>query len=298
MFAAACGADATSPDVPSAATTSTVATPVPTTPTAPPKDAGSPTPTGKSGTFTVLSYNVAGLPKLISSVTPEVDVKLISPKLNVYDVVLAQEDFAYHKDLISQLTLPYRTKHKGAGTVIDMGDGLSTFSKFVLTGEDRDKWQECNGLVSEKSDCFAPKGLLKTTLEFAPGLFVDVYNIHTDAGRVAGDVAARDKQVVQLNAKIAAESAGKPVIVGGDTNMKDVDETTLQSLLSGSNLTDACRKLSCPNPNDIDRVMFRDGAGVKFSVKEWKIETNFKDANGKELSDHEPVKVTLEWTAP
>jgi endonuclease/exonuclease/phosphatase family metal-dependent hydrolase len=252
---------------------------------------------GKQGTFNFLTYNVAGLPKAISSRHPEVDVKKMSAKLNAYDIVAVQEDFAYHDDLIAQLTLPNRTKPKGSGSIIDMGDGLNAFSKFALTGADRDKWKDCNGLLSEKSDCFAPKGLLKFTIELAPGVEVDVYNIHTDAGRTAKDAEARDNQVAQLNAKIEATSKGKAILVVGDTNMNQSDEATLQALLVGAKLTDACRKLSCPEPARYDRVMYRDGAMLKFTLKDWHIETTFRDSAGNELSDHEPVKVVFDWTA-
>jgi endonuclease/exonuclease/phosphatase family metal-dependent hydrolase len=104
--------------------------------------------------------------------------------------------------------------------------------------------------------------------------------------------------VAQLVAEINAKSAGRAVIVAGDTNMKTADETTLQALLTGAGLTDACRKLPCAEPDRIDRVMMRDAPNLKLAVKEWKVETNFKDAAGAELSDHEPVKVTLAWTVP
>jgi hypothetical protein len=301
LLVLACG-DADQPaDAPAEVPSSTSTTPRPPQPPPTGNDAGSDAPPvnpGKQGTLAFLTYNVAGLPKSISSRHPEVDVKQISPKLNPYDIVVVQEDFAYHGDLVAQLTLPSRTTPKGSGSLLDMGDGLNAFSKFPLTGEDRDKWKDCNGLLSEKSDCFAPKGLLKFTLEIAPGITVDVYNIHTDAGRASGDASARDKQMVQLNAKIAAVSAGKAVIVAGDTNMKDTDETTLQALLTGSGLTDACRKVSCPDPNGYDRVMFRDSAALKFKVKEWHKETTFTNTSGQELSDHEPIKVTLEWSIP
>lgn len=53
---------------------------------------------GSEGSLTVLSYNVAGLPNLISSSNPLVNTKLISPKLNDYDIVNVQENFAYNKN--------------------------------------------------------------------------------------------------------------------------------------------------------------------------------------------------------
>ena len=59
--------------------------------------------TDYDGYFNILSYNVGGLPEPISSSKPSKYTKLISPKLNDYDVVNCQEDFAYNNDLVSQL---------------------------------------------------------------------------------------------------------------------------------------------------------------------------------------------------
>ena len=42
------------------------------------------------GHFNILSYNVGGLPEPISSTKPSKYTKLISPKLNDYDVVNCQ----------------------------------------------------------------------------------------------------------------------------------------------------------------------------------------------------------------
>jgi hypothetical protein len=52
-----------------------------------------PKPPARRGTFTLLSYNVAGLPAQFSGSEPAVNMPLISPKLNAYDVVLVQEDW-------------------------------------------------------------------------------------------------------------------------------------------------------------------------------------------------------------
>ena len=58
------------------------------------------------GYFNILSYNVGGLPEIISSSKPSKYTKLISPKLNDYDVVNCQEDFGYNDDLTSKLEFP------------------------------------------------------------------------------------------------------------------------------------------------------------------------------------------------
>ena len=45
----------------------------------------------ESGRLSLLTYNVAGLPQLVSHSDPEVNVALISPLLNHYDVVLVDD---------------------------------------------------------------------------------------------------------------------------------------------------------------------------------------------------------------
>ena len=54
-----------------------------------------------SGSFTVLSYNVAGLPEGLSSApTPrDTSTTAIGQRLGPYDIVHVQEDFNYHANL-------------------------------------------------------------------------------------------------------------------------------------------------------------------------------------------------------
>ncbi len=111
---------------------------------------------------------------------------------------------------------------------------------------------------------------------------------------LASPDGARDAQVDQLNQAIAQLSKGRPVIVAGDTNMKGTDEATLQKLLTGSSLECACRTLKCPEPERIDRILFRSSATLTLSAKSFAVESSFVDASGKPLSDHEPVTATFE----
>src|SRR4051794_2341820 len=66
-----------------------------------------------SGTFTVLTYNVAGLPEGLSSSHPATDTPLISPRLAGYDIVDVQEDFNYHAAPYAGDNHPYRTATSG-----------------------------------------------------------------------------------------------------------------------------------------------------------------------------------------
>ncbi|HWS36426.1 MAG TPA: endonuclease, partial [Actinoplanes sp.] len=83
-----------------------------------------------AGTFTVLTYNVAGLPDIISSA--EVDRQAahtaIGQRLGPFDVVQVQEDFNYHAHLYAaDTTHAYRTPTSGGAGI---GSGLNTLSKL------------------------------------------------------------------------------------------------------------------------------------------------------------------------
>jgi exonuclease III len=240
----------------------------------------------------VITYNVAGLPQGISASNPAVNTKLISPKLNAYDIVAVQEDFAFHADLISQLTLPFKTTPK---TTPALGDGLNIFAKMPFREGPRAAWTKCNGITNAGSDCLAPKGFQRADLTLG-GEEVHVYNLHADASSTPKDQEARRAQVVQLLSAINAASAGKALIVLGDTNMDAADEDQVQSLLTGGPLTDACRVLNCAEPGRIDRIMFRNSATLTWTPSNYLVDlTGFLDKDGAQLSDHEPITVSLAW---
>ena len=106
-------------------------------------------------TFKVLSLNVAGLPAILSSSNPAQNTKQMSALLNNYDIVSVQEDFAYHKDLVSQVTLPYQTKHSGT---VPVGDGMNIISRFPIYLETRYKWEDSYGFITNGADQMTPKG--------------------------------------------------------------------------------------------------------------------------------------------
>jgi Endonuclease/Exonuclease/phosphatase family len=259
----------------------------------PSKDAGpadaAPKPT--SGRFKIMAYNVAGLPQGLSSSNPSANTKQISPRLNAFDFVAVQEDFSYHADLISQATHLYRTTPK---TNPSLGDGLNVLSKIPFTSGPRTPWKDCNGLTNQANDCLTAKGYHRMLLPLG-NTVVHVYNMHADAGRSEKDQETRIKQMDQLLATLAVESKDQPLIVLGDTNMKEGDEAQLQKLLMGAGLSDACRVTNCPEPARIDRIMFRNTSAIELTVDNFNIELGFVDSKGEQLSDHEPVWATMSW---
>lgn len=87
-----------------------------------------------SGSFSVLSYNVAGLPEAVSSAsTPrESSTTAIGQRIAPYDIVHVEEDFNYHAYLYAGDTShAYRTPTSGGAGI---GSGLNTLSKLPTTG--------------------------------------------------------------------------------------------------------------------------------------------------------------------
>ncbi|MCA8924727.1 MAG: hypothetical protein KDD82_23135 [Planctomycetes bacterium] len=249
------------------------------------------------GSLDLLTYNVAGLPQGLSSSNPVANTPQISPKLNAYAVVLAQEDFTYHTQLMSQALHPYQSSPQPVSSVLrPMNDGLNRFSQPPFSGHQRVTWAVSYGVFGHANDSLASKGYSFARHELAPGVEVDVYNLHADAGSSQGDMDARLQQFAQLAQDMATRSAGRPVIVAGDTNLKDTrpqDMQTLADFLGVLGLRDCARELG--KPELIDRVMIRDGGGVFLTPSLWRTADEFVDAQGGDLSDHKAVHVTLDW---
>ena len=266
-------------------------------------------------TMRVLTYNVAGLPEGLSSSMPERFSPLISPLLNDYDLVLLQEDFAYQPQIASMVRLPHRTPADDRGD--SLGDGLTSFASAPISAFERVKWSACFGMFDSGSDCLTPKGFSFMRIEVAAGTFVDVYNVHADAGSAPGDLAARASNLEQLAQAIVMRSAGRPLIVAGDFNARYTRASdTMHSLLATAGLRDAWADLTregmipaqsevvacSTEPDDpacerIDKVLYRSEEAVVLRPLRYDVEgARFVDETGTQLSDHRPVAVQFELT--
>jgi len=260
------------------------------------------------GTIDVLTYNVAGLPELIPGTGGTYTHPLISPRLNLpYELVLVQEDFCYHDLLRDEVELLYESvpAFDQASACIDpdsIGDGLNTFSDIPFAGFERVPWTFCSGELDCKSDCLTPKGFTYARHHLM-GLgnldaVIDVYNIHTDSGSCRTDFEARGRQIEQLIDAIKARSAGKAVIVAGDTNLRDTrfgDPQILDVLLETAALRDACREMNCGDER-LDRILVRSAPNLILEVVDWDVpDDDFQDNDGEDLSDHKPVSAAIAW---
>ena len=264
-----------------------------------------------SGSFNVLTYNVAGLPEGLSSGHPEKNTPLISPRLGAYDIVNVQEDFNYHAALYAGDDHPYRTPTSGGAA---FGDGLNTLSDLPYDDFERVKWTKCNG-----TDCLTPKGFTLARVRLAEGAYLDLYNVHTNAGTTDADLAARRANITQLSDFITANSAGNAVLVMGDTNTRYTRAAdNIRDLATRNGLTDAwvnlvrggsappagsdalvCDPANVTNTCEVvDKVLYRSGPLLSLTATRYNNEnTDFLDAEGKPLSDHYPHTVDFSWKA-
>lgn len=288
---------------------------------------------GGGGELLVVSYNVAGLPVEISSERPDVNLPLISPLLNEYDLVLTQEDFDwwgelasgfdfvhYHDRLRADTTHEYRSgKHPGPDAVgldttqrpaPEVGDGLGLLSRFPIEEVARVPWTGCFGGFDTSdggaADCLSMKGFSLTEVTLADGVEVHVYNLHGEAGGTETDQALQEDDYEQLAAYITEHSEGAAIILGGDTNLhtdtvhpdssNGADIGVWDRFLEATGLTDACTAVECDEPGRIDKFAFRSGAGVALEALSHRFRTDYVDEAGEDLSDHQALEVRFGWT--
>ncbi|WP_340384265.1 jacalin-like lectin [Streptomyces sp. SS7] len=272
-----------------------------------------------SGTFNVLSYNVAGLPEALSSAsTPrQSSTTTIGERIAPYDIVHVQEDFNYHAYLYAgDTTHAYRTPTSGGAGI---GSGLNTLSKISYDGDDfeRVRWNSCQ---LDSGDCLTPKGFTFMRERLAEGVYVDFYNVHTNAGTNDGDLASRADNLAQLTSFISTHSAGNAVVVMGDTNTRYTRSgDTIGEFAAANGLTDAwvqlirggsapakgsdalvCDQSGATVPNTcevVDKVLYRGSKLVSLNATTYNNEhAKFLTSGGLMLSDHDPIAVGFTWS--
>lgn len=256
------------------------------------------------------------------------------PRLGYHDLVVADADHPYRSEPAPN---PYGTdpRRAPAGPALQ-SDGLNRLSRFPFGPLERVMWEACHGEVTVtaveeamgvtglddalddlglgavnheldggSADCGAQKGFSMSRTELAPGVTVDVYNLHADAGGHERDQAARRSNLAQLAAHILEHSAGQAVILGGDTNLRTnrpdraSDAAAWSEFLAVTGLTDVCDAVDCGSDDaEIDKFAFRSGVGLKVVPQSHSFERErFTRADGAPLSDHDALAVTFRWVA-
>ncbi len=264
------------------------------------------------GELALLTYNVAGLPEIISAAeSPRAQsMGEIGAKINSFDIVNVQEDFHYHEALYERgNTHPFRTLHKEA---IPYGDGLNTLSKYPILFTKRVAWTDCHG-----TDCLAAKGFSVSRIQLSKGITVDVYNVHATSQDSPAAALARRRNIKQLSAYIQTYSAHQALLVMGDFNAHYAAAwDNLHQFVRNNKLHDAWiftkragqlpgaandfvaqDKLSLTDScESIDKILFRNSSYLEFTPRSYKIEKqHFSNRDGQSLSDHCAVSLSLKW---
>lgn len=253
-------------------------------------------PAADSGNFRIVTYNVAGLPDFLSGSRPSANIPRMGPLLSGYDIVLAQEDFSYTEELRAGIRLPFQFEPTRTGGLLGIGDGLNRFSRLPFATVRRERWWDCHGHFANRSDCLAAKGFSVATHYIGREAVLDVYNVHMDAGKSPADQRARIAQVWQLLTALREYSAGRAVIIAGDTNLQPVDEAAVMHLMHAGGLRDACEVSGGTTAHGgVDKVLYRSSADLELIPVDWRTDRRFVDGTGKPLSDHQPVAVEFRW---
>ncbi|KAJ1337308.1 Endonuclease/exonuclease/phosphatase family protein [Microdochium nivale] len=274
-----------------------------------------------AGDLSVLTMNVAGLPAILQGNDVPGDKAVNSRLIGSlfakydYDIINMQEDFNYHAQIYETDDHPFRTATSGG---VPFGSGLNTVSNFDWVDFSRVKWATCSN--DESADCLTPKGFtfmrVALSTSASTSVYVDVYNLHADAGGKDADLVARSANIRQVASHVATWSAGNAVVILGDTNSRysrprDVAIRelvasgfkdawveferggvlpTAESLCSNPSTTNACET--------VDKVFYRSSPLVTLTAEGFRYaSTNFLQPDGNILSDHNPVNVNFTWAA-
>lgn len=205
----------------------------------------------------VLSYNVHGISPILNYSYVGAPVRdndsrsgLMAWLLMDYDLILLQEDFEFHRQIVDETTYELIERGNGPrGTLAPLwlvtlsikiinvgfrlfnspgipfrapyGSGLTIASPYYKAAEGevtRVPLPDCEGWFSRKNDCWSTKGLLRVPVRLPNGAEFDMYNTHLDAGRDEEDRTVRKKQLKFLATCIKKLSKDRAFILGGDFN--------------------------------------------------------------------------------
>jgi endonuclease/exonuclease/phosphatase family metal-dependent hydrolase len=271
------------------------------TPKEVPKETPTEPPPPTEGTFTAITYNVHGLPSGITKDDTNARLKAIGPLLaKKYQILGLQEVFTDDGYDILKAPLSFPTHYRYDEKIKDrfMGSGLLFLSTFQAVDEKHALFGQCNGTLDGASDCLASKGFQMVRVALAPGVTIDVYNSHFEAGKGDKDKEARTKNLLELRKAMKEWSTGRALMFLGDTNLhedREGDKQPLADWIKEAQLTDSCEAVNCPKKGRIDRIFFRSSSQLKLTAKSWSIPPEFVDEKGVPLSDHDPIVVEFDW---
>ncbi len=186
-----------------------------------------------TGEFSVLTYNIAGLPfPLSGGAWPRaLSTAEIGSRINAFDMVNVQQDIAYHPFLLDGADFPAQTPASVPAWSWPVGvpfsDGLNSLSAYRIESLDRQAWDT-------RPDLLNPGGFTFSRQHIPGGSSIDVYNVDTSGGSLT------NSEIAQLSTFIGQNSLGRAVVVAGDFGQLYSDPgQTLTAFAADNGLTDA-----------------------------------------------------------
>jgi endonuclease/exonuclease/phosphatase family metal-dependent hydrolase len=237
------------------------------------------------------------------------------------DIIAVQEDFNYHRELLSGLTGYGSGSHTGDITFQNVrwlpyprckadGLGLLVRQDMVMMDDERIvPWHKSHGYFSHASDRLTQKGFRRYTVTVGDFVEIDVYVVHMDADfyhpilhpDVNKDVAARRAQLQQLTEYIIArydEGNDRPTIIMGDTNCnygyewdKELVEYYLRLPLHVHRSLQVDEGEGKYNVGSVDRLFVVNNYRSRFWLR---IKSSLPDKSFKGLSDHLPLVAEID----
>jgi hypothetical protein len=264
-----------------------------------------------SGSFSTLSYNIAGIPFEYSGANATLHTPIISCYIRPFGIVNVEEDFNWHADLYNDCDNHlYRTPTSGG---IGIGDGLNTLSNFPFDDLDRVTWTD-----RADADALTPKGFSMVRVRLQEGVYVDVYNLHAQAGTSSTDLTDSSSDVAQMLGYIESNSAGNAIMVIGDSNTRytragqnmweflhhGFTDVWIQDIRNGSvplignPLLCGAVATASPTCEVTDKVLFRNNGVLSLQASQYVDRQDAVDGSGVQLSDHHPIEVDWSFATP
>lgn len=275
--------------------------------------------------FTILNYNVAGLPDFKALIGQSDGIKVsekeekLGKVLNEtgIDIIAVQEDFNYNRNLCKGLSdVKYKTIHSGG---VPFGDGLNVYSRFPVYNTERHEWRTRYGIFDE-GDELTPKGILYTAIEIDDGVYIDIYDIHADAFDTEGSREARVDEYMQLEELINSFNHNRPIIITGDFNISlhhaQWDKSGAEQkkiFVDRLGMKDAW--IECCNDGNyedfseaeksglhywgnwdsVEKFYYRDGGGIHLEAENFEY-ICYRDEDGNAFSDHNAAKAVFNYS--
>lgn len=232
------------------------------------------------------------------------------------DIICVQEDFNFHKELMTFLMDYKDSKHTSGIDLKNIrwfpyprfkADGLNmlTNKRVSIMHSEIVPWKKSYGYFKHANDKLTQKGFRYYVL-LIDGIFeLDVYVVHMDADfysetnkiDVRGDIKARGGQLKQIASHIIDGKTGNPIIIIGDTNSHPDYSWDYYNIIENlANPINATRSLAISEPyperNDVDRIFVINNVTSPYVIRAASCRYAMKYEC---LSDHYPLITEINY---